>query len=62
LLIPGRGEPTVNGVVVIEAGSIVYAGDVTGAPETPAADVVSVATVMPGFVGVSRPLRWDHEA
>lgn len=62
LLIPGRGEPISEGVVVLEAGTIVYSGGAVGAPDTPDADVSVVATVMPGlwechghFVGIEAP-------
>ena len=47
-LIPGRGEVIDNGVVVID-DAITYAGPAIGAPETPAADVVTTETVMPGM-------------
>ena len=47
-LIPGRGEVIDNGVVVID-DTITYAGPAIGAPETPAADVVTTETVMPGM-------------
>lgn len=62
LLIPGRGEPISEGVVVLEAGTIVYSGEAVGAPDTPDADVSVVATVMPGlwechghFIGIEAP-------
>ena len=62
LLIPGRGEPISNGVVVLEAATIVYAGDATGAPDTPDADTTKVPVVLPGlwechghFVGIEKP-------
>lgn len=48
-LIPGRGEPIRDGVVVLEGSGIVYAGAAAEAPETPDADVVRVPTVMPGM-------------
>ena len=62
LLIPGRGEPMSNGIVVLETGTILYAGDVAGAPDTPDVDVYTVSTAMPGlwechghFVGIEAP-------
>ncbi|MDJ0962258.1 MAG: amidohydrolase family protein [Acidimicrobiia bacterium] len=62
LLIPGRGEPIRDGVVVMDGGEIGYAGDAAGAPETPDADVVHVPAVMPGmwechghFIGLTNP-------
>jgi imidazolonepropionase-like amidohydrolase len=62
LLIPGRGEPISNGTVILEGGSIAYAGPADRAPETPDADVTSVPVVMPGlwechahFVGLAVP-------
>jgi imidazolonepropionase-like amidohydrolase len=62
LLIPGRGEPMSNGIVVLETGTILYAGDLAGAPDTPDVDVYTVSTAMPGlwechghFVGIEAP-------
>lgn len=62
LLIPGRGEPISDGVVVLETGTIVYAGEAVSAPDTPDADISTVTTVMPGlwechghFVGIEEP-------
>lgn len=62
LLIPGRGEPVTQGVVVLENGAIAYAGTETSAPDTPAAEVSLVGTVLPGlwdchghFVGLTKP-------
>lgn len=62
LLIPGRGEPIPNGVVVIETDTIVYAGSDDAAPATPEAHLSVVSTVLPGlwechghFVGIERP-------
>jgi imidazolonepropionase-like amidohydrolase len=59
LLIPGRGDPVPNGVVVVDEATIAYAGPATTAPDTPTADVVRAPVVMPGlwdchghFVGV----------
>lgn len=62
LLIPGRGEPIRDGVVVADGGSIVFAGPADAAPLTPEATVTSVKVVMPGlwechghFVGIEKP-------
>ena len=49
LLIPGRGEPVYDAVVVIEGRTIEYAGPAATAPETPDATAVSAATVTPGL-------------
>jgi imidazolonepropionase-like amidohydrolase len=54
LLIPGRGEPTRDGVVVVEEDTIAYAGPAATAPATPDASVISAPTVMPGL--------WDCHA
>lgn len=48
-LVPGRGEPVPDGVVVLDGPAIAYAGPSVGAPETPHADVVRVDTVLPGL-------------
>ena len=48
-LLPGRGEPVANGVVVLDGPSIVYAGPAADAPETPGATAVRARTVMPGL-------------
>jgi len=60
-LIPGRGEPIRDAVLVID-DTIVYAGPAADAPATPAATVVRAPTVMPGlwdchghFMGVRQP-------
>ncbi len=62
LLIPGRGEPIENGVVVLEGGTISYAGPGQTAPGTPDAEIVVVPVVLPGlweahghFVGIAKP-------
>ncbi len=59
-LIPGRGDPISDGSVVLDGGRISYVGPTGEAPD--AADVVAVATVMPGlwechahFTGMSVP-------
>ena len=56
LLIPGRGEPIADGVVVLDGETISYAGPASGAPANPdgTADgtdgtVVKAAAVMPGL-------------
>jgi imidazolonepropionase-like amidohydrolase len=49
LLIPGRGEPVSDGVVVIDDSVISYAGPAGQAPATPAATVHRAETVMPGM-------------
>jgi imidazolonepropionase-like amidohydrolase len=58
-LIPGRGPVIDNGVVVIDGGTISYAGDAAGAPSADGADLIATDTVMPGmwechghFIGV----------
>jgi imidazolonepropionase-like amidohydrolase len=61
VLIPGRGEPIDGGTVVMEHGSIAYAGPTDGAPAAASDDeVVEAPVVMPGlwdchthFVGMS---------
>jgi hypothetical protein len=62
LLIPGRGEPTRNGCVVIENGKLLYAGPAANAPSTSGATVTEAAVAMPGlwdchthFLGLIRP-------
>ncbi len=49
LLIPGRGDPIGDGVVVLDGSRIAYAGPAAGAPATPGATVVRAETVMPGL-------------
>jgi imidazolonepropionase-like amidohydrolase len=49
VLIPGRGEPIPEGVVVLDGAVIRYAGPADGAPQTPGATVVRAHTVMPGL-------------
>jgi imidazolonepropionase-like amidohydrolase len=49
LLVPGRGEPISDGVVVTEGSTIAYAGPANGAPATPGATVVTTPAVMPGM-------------
>ncbi|MFI5561126.1 metal-dependent hydrolase family protein [Amycolatopsis japonica] len=48
-LIPGRGAPIVDGVVIVEGDRIRYAGPRDEAPSTPGADVTRGHTVMPGM-------------
>jgi imidazolonepropionase-like amidohydrolase len=48
-LIPGRGTPVRDGVVVLDGPAIVYAGPASGAPDTPDATVVRTHTVLPGL-------------
>ena len=62
VLIPGRGDPTEGGTVVLESGKVAYAGPTDSAPETPDATVTSVPVVLPGlwechahFVGLAEP-------
>jgi imidazolonepropionase-like amidohydrolase len=49
LLIPGRGEPSSPGTVVLEGSTISYVGSSADAPATPDATTVEVATVLPGL-------------
>jgi imidazolonepropionase-like amidohydrolase len=49
LLIPGRGEPLNDGVVVLDGPTISYAGPAHDAPATPGARVHRTQTVMPGM-------------
>jgi len=49
LLIPGRGEPIENGVVVLDGATIMYAGPSDNAPTTPDAETTSVPVVLPGL-------------
>jgi imidazolonepropionase-like amidohydrolase len=48
-LIPGRGDPISNGVVVLEGSTITYAGPGDAAPDTPNAEHHEVTAVMPGM-------------
>ncbi len=48
-LIPGRGSLVEDGVVVIDGGTITYAGPAGDAPSTPGVDAVTTETVMPGL-------------
>jgi imidazolonepropionase-like amidohydrolase len=50
LLIPGRGEPMTDAVVILDTGTIAYSGGVGGAPPPTAGDsVTSVPVVLPGL-------------
>jgi imidazolonepropionase-like amidohydrolase len=49
LLIPGRGSPVHDGVVVLDGPLISYAGPAAVAPATPGATVTRVTAVMPGM-------------
>jgi imidazolonepropionase-like amidohydrolase len=49
LLIPGRGEPVADGVVVLDGDRISYAGPAAGAPGTPGAQQHRAAAVLPGL-------------
>ena len=54
LVVPGRGEPWKDGVVVLDGATITYAGTAAQAPATPNATVVRAAAVLPGL--------WDCHA
>ena len=49
LLIPGRGEPVSDGVVVLDGDRIGYAGPAADAPQTPQASRHRAAAVLPGL-------------
>lgn len=49
LLIPGRGKPVRDGVVVLDGGVISYAGPRAQAPDSPGATVTRAPVVMPGL-------------
>jgi len=49
LLIPGRGGPIHDGVVVLDGPRISYAGPAGVGPATPGTPVTRVTTVMPGM-------------
>lgn len=48
-LVPGRGEPVRDAVVILDGDRIEYAGPADGAPATPDAEVTRGDTVMPGM-------------
>jgi imidazolonepropionase-like amidohydrolase len=54
LLVPGRGEPVRDAVVVLDGDTIAYAGPAAAAPETTGATLTRAPTVMPGL--------WDCHA
>lgn len=55
VLIPGRGEPVLNGCVVVEGNAIAFAGPIENAPKASTSDeTVHVPAVMPGL--------WDCHA
>ncbi len=49
LLIPGRGAPIRDGVVVLDGATIAYAGPAAGAPDHGGGDPVRVVVAMPGL-------------
>src|SRR5258706_10800565 len=49
LMIPGRGEPVRDAVVVLDGSTITYAGSAAGAPETPQAALTRANTILPGL-------------
>src|SRR6058998_2925899 len=49
VLIPGRGEPIRNAVVVLDGPTIAYAGPIEGAPKGTSDPVVRAPAVMPGM-------------
>jgi imidazolonepropionase-like amidohydrolase len=49
VLVPGRGAPIGDGVVVLDGPTIGYAGPAAKAPDTPDATVVRAPVVMPGL-------------
>jgi imidazolonepropionase-like amidohydrolase len=54
LLIPGRGDPVPDAVVILDGETISYAGPAGTAPDTPGAVMTTAPTVMPGL--------WDCHA
>ncbi|WP_460347474.1 metal-dependent hydrolase family protein [Actinoallomurus acanthiterrae] len=48
-LIPGRGNPIGDAVVILDDGTISYAGPAAEAPATPGVTAVRTPTVMPGL-------------
>jgi imidazolonepropionase-like amidohydrolase len=72
LLIPGRGAPLLNGVVLVEEGRITHVSEAKYAPDTPDAVVTRVPVLMPGMwethahfygtVGGFGEQRWDESS
>lgn len=48
-LIPGRGDPIEDGVVILEDDTIRFAGSAADAPDTSEIEVVTTDTLMPGM-------------
>lgn len=66
MLIPGRGAPLRDGVVILDGATIAYAGPAAGAPQNSSWNTVRVVAAMPGlwechghFLGV-RSLDLSH--
>ena len=62
LMIPGSGEPIRDATIVLDGGTITYAGPRSLAPATPGAEEAEVPVAMPGlwdchthFVGIDKP-------
>ena len=49
VVVPGRGDPVRDGVVVLDGATIAYAGPALTAPDTPGATVTRAAAVLPGL-------------
>lgn len=49
LLVPGKGEPIADGVLISEGDRIVYAGPRSSAPATPELEAIHAPVVMPGL-------------
>jgi imidazolonepropionase-like amidohydrolase len=49
LLIPGRGDPVPDAVVVVNESTVSYAGPALTAPDTPEATTLTAPVVMPGM-------------
>ena len=48
-LIPGRGKPIDNGLVILDDGRISFAGAAADGPPADGADTITTETVMPGM-------------
>ncbi|WP_433278045.1 hypothetical protein ACQPZA_02595 [Pseudonocardia xinjiangensis] len=59
LMIPGRGDPVADAVVLLDGPTISYAGPAAEAPEAPGAETVRTAVVMPGYD--ADVLTLDHD-